>query len=144
MTIFNSLKYQKPFIIFSVSILFFLLVTPFIIHGKTVTDSATKFPTVTDTASKSGGGSETIKIPNPLKTTSFTKLIDRLVNWLLVIGTPILVLMIIIGAFQIMTGAGNPEQITKGRQTVTWAIVGYALLILSKSVTFIIAELLKK
>lgn len=84
----------------------------------------------------------TISLPNPLKATSFAELINRITNWLLIIGAPILVLMIIIGAFQIMTGAGNPENITKGRHTITWAIIGYALLLLSSGITLIIEQLL--
>lgn len=89
-----------------------------------------------------GGRTQVIELPNPLKATNFAELINRLTNWLLVIGAPILVLMIIIGAFQIMTGAGNPENITKGRHTITWAIIGYALLLISSGITLIIKQLL--
>lgn len=88
------------------------------------------------------GRTQTITLPNPLKATNFAELINRLTNWLLVIGAPILVLMIIIGAFQIMTGAGNPENITKGRHTITYAIIGYALLLISSGITLIIKQLL--
>lgn len=88
------------------------------------------------------GRTQTIILPNPLKATSFAELTNRITNWLLIIGAPILVLMIIIGAFQIMTGAGNPENITKGRHTITWAIIGYALLLISSGITLIIEQLL--
>ncbi len=93
----------------------------------------------------SGGGNQTIQIPNPLgNVKTFGELINRLVNWLLIIGAPILTLMIIIGAFQIMTGAGEPEKITKGRHTITYAIIGYALLLISTGITKIIADVLSK
>lgn len=93
----------------------------------------------------SGGGNQPIQIPNPLgNVKTFAELINRLVNWLLIIGAPILTLMIIIGAFQIMTGAGEPEKITKGRHTITYAIIGYALLLISTGITTIIANVLGK
>lgn len=88
------------------------------------------------------GGSQTIQIPNPLQAKTFEDLIAALNRWLLVIAVPILTLMIIIGAFQIMTGAGNPEKITQGRHTITYAIIGYALLLISSGITFIIKEVL--
>ena len=97
----------------------------------------------TGKTSGSGGGSQSIKIPNPLgNVKTFGELINRLVNWLLIIGAPILTLMIIVGAFQIMTGAGEPEKITKGRHTITYAIIGYALLLISTGITTIIANVL--
>lgn len=101
---------------------------------------------VSDSGSRLGGvtpdSSKTISIPNPLKTRTFSELIDRIVNWLLIIGAPILALFIIIGAFQIMTSGGSPDKITTGRKTITYAVVGYALLLLSKSATLIINGIL--
>lgn len=88
------------------------------------------------------GGSQTITIPNPLGAASFEELIVRLNRWLLVIAAPILTLMIVIGAFQILTAAGNPENITKGRHTITYAVIGYALLLLSSGIIFIIRQVL--
>ena len=105
------------------------------------TDTISGGPTRTDTV-RGGSGIQSIRLPNPLQANTFQELIGRVVNFLLAIGAPILVLMIIIGAFQIMTGAGNPENITKGRQTITYAIIGYALLLLSKGITIIIEQLL--
>ncbi|MDO8430038.1 MAG: pilin [bacterium] len=89
------------------------------------------------------GGQQTIRIPNPLgTTTTFTQLISRIVNWLLVIGAPILTLMIIIGAFQFLTAGGEPDKVTKGRHTITYAVIGYALLLLSTGIIKIIENLL--
>ena len=38
--------------------------------------------------------------------------------------------------------AGEPEKITKGRHTITYAIIGYALLLISSGITTIIQNLL--
>ena len=83
----------------------------------------------------------TIKIPNPLKVNDISGLIDRIVNWLIIIGAPILTLMVLIGAFQILTAVGDTEKAIEGRKTITYAVAGYILLLISKGITMIIAEL---
>lgn len=108
--------------------------------------SAPAFPSGTSGSGGQAPASEstynqTIKINNPLKSNDISELINRIVNWLLVIGAPILALMIIIGAFQILTAAGNAEQVTLGRKTITYAVVGYILLLISTGITKIIADL---
>lgn len=40
-------------------------------------------------------------------------------------------IMILVGGFTILTSGGNPEGIKKGGQTITYAIAGLALAILS-------------
>lgn len=104
--------------------------------------SGTWLESQTPPTTQSNSLGRTITIPNPLKTTSFIKLIDRITNWLLIIGAPIMTLMIIVGAFQLMIARGDSTKVTTGRQTITWAVVGYALLLLSKSLIFIINEVL--
>jgi hypothetical protein len=47
------------------------------------------------------------------------------------IGGGVAFLLILIGGFQILTSAGNPEQLAAGRETVTSAIVGLLLIIFS-------------
>ena len=81
---------------------------------------------------------------NPLgKGTTIESLIDRIVKWLVFyIGPSIVTLMIILGAFQIMAAGGNPEKIKKGKQIVTYAIIGYALLLLSSGIISILKEVL--
>lgn len=47
------------------------------------------------------------------------------------IGGGIAFLLILFGGFQILTSAGNPEQLTAGREMVTSAIAGLLLIIFS-------------
>jgi hypothetical protein len=47
------------------------------------------------------------------------------------VGGGIAFLLILIGGFQILTSAGNPEQLTAGRELVTSAIAGLLLIIFS-------------
>jgi len=130
----------------SVSLLAVLLILsaysalPFISHAQTSgplpgSQSGTRGPL-------DGSGQPPISIKNPLQAENFSELINKIANWLLVLGAPVLTLMIIIGAFQILSAAGNPEKVKTGRQTITWAIVGYALLLISTGITALIKNVL--
>jgi len=46
------------------------------------------------------------------------------------------------GAFLYLTSGGNPEKVTSGRKTITYAVIGYALLLLSSGITKIIESIL--
>lgn len=50
-------------------------------------------------------------------------------------------IMILVGGFSILTSAGNPEGIKKGSQTITLAIAGLALSVLSWLVLVFIENL---
>jgi len=106
-----------------------------------VPNTGTSAGTLTGNKAITGSGSK-VSIPNPIGVKSIAELIARINSWLLWLSVPILTLMILIGAFQLMTGAGEPEKITKGRHTITWAVIGYALLLLSTGLTAIIKEVL--
>lgn len=88
------------------------------------------------------GGPINLEDINPLKVGSFTELFDKIINYAMVIGGSLLVLMIIIGAFQILTSAGNPEKVTTGRKTITYACIAYAVILLSKGIISIIESVL--
>lgn len=83
-----------------------------------------------------------INLPNPLGVTSFADLIDRIVNYLIILSAPIVAGMIIWGAFQILNAVGNPEKAIEGRRTITYAVIGYAIILISKGITLIVQQIL--
>ncbi len=91
----------------------------------------------------SGGKDGTINIPNPLGVSSFSQLLNRIINFLILIATPLVTLMILYAAFQIMTAAGDPAQFSKGRQTILYVTLGYLLLLVSKGIISVIESFLK-
>lgn len=84
-----------------------------------------------------------IKLPNPLGSVStIPQLIDRISDWLLGLATALLPLMIVWGAFKILVSGGKPETVKEGREIITYAVLGYALLLISKGIILIIKEVL--
>lgn len=92
-----------------------------------------------------GGGGGTINLPNPLSCSTNPQIVcvaQRIISGLLVIATPIVVIMVLIGAFQILTAGGNPERVGSGRKTILYAVVGYVIVLVAQGLAFIIREVL--
>jgi len=58
--------------------------------------------------------------------------VQYVTNWIFYILTVIVVIMVIYGGFVIVTGAGNPDKLTSGRQILTFALIGLALALVAK------------
>ncbi|KKR89196.1 MAG: hypothetical protein UU85_C0004G0036 [Candidatus Wolfebacteria bacterium GW2011_GWA2_42_10] len=88
------------------------------------------------TPSKSGG------LYDPLGGQTITSLIQNLIGFLIKIGAPIVALMVLYGGFLILTAGDKPEQITKGKNTILYAAIGYTIILCSWGVIYIIQQVL--
>lgn len=75
---------------------------------------------------------------NPLGSETLDAILPKVADSLFEISLPIVAIMVLVGAFQMMTAAGNPEKFSSGRKTILYAAVGFAVVLLAKSVTLII------
>lgn len=94
------------------------------------------------TGATGGTGGPVINLPNPLACDDIPCVGEKIVSGLFFIVTPIVVIMVLIGAFQILTAGGSPERVTKGRNTIFYAVVGYAIVLVAQGLVFIIREVL--
>ena len=60
------------------------------------------------------------------------------------IASPLAVIMVLVGAFQLITSSGNPEKVSKGRKTILWAAVGFVLAILAGGIVKIIQNFVQQ
>ncbi len=81
-------------------------------------------------------------IPNPLGTDNIVNILENIVNFLIVIGAPILAIMILIGGFQILTAGGDPEKVKVGGNTILYSVIGYTIILCSWGIIYIIQEIL--
>lgn len=86
-----------------------------------------------------------ISIPNPLGSggKDIPTLIGKIANWLLGIGTVISTIIVLWSALLFMTSGGNPNRVTQARQTLWYAIIGLAILLLADGVSLLIQNFLK-
>ena len=81
-------------------------------------------------------------LPQTTKARSIEELLSAVAGFLLVIAIPIATIMIIVGAFQILTSGGNPEKVTTGKKTILYAAVGIAIIALFRVLMALLAQLL--
>jgi len=92
-------------------------------------------------AQTTGGSPSDLK--NPLgEGSTFITVINNILNYLIYISVPILAIMILIGGFQILTARGEPAKIVSGKQTITYAVIGFTIILISKGVALILLTIL--
>lgn len=85
-------------------------------------------------------GSKVILLDNPLGSTkSFSQLIANIADLAVKIGIPIAVIFIIYSGLLFVTARGNEEKLKTAKTSITWAIIGTAILVGAK----IIAEVVQ-
>ena len=104
----------------------------------------TRFGGTTPNGNGNQGGSYTL--PNPLGSgnTTIAQIIQNVAYYLSVyIAPPIVTLMILFAAFQILTAGDNPERLKSAKGIILWTVVGYVIILISWGITSIIQQLLR-
>ena len=89
------------------------------------------------------GNPISITLINPISACSgananFGCVATKIVNAIFYVAIPIVTVMVLIGAFQILTSAGNPEKIQTAKKTIFWAVGGFVIIIIGLGITSII------
>jgi hypothetical protein len=81
-------------------------------------------------------------IPNPLKTICFSGILDSILNVIFTLSLIVVPFMVIYAGFLFVSGGGNPEQITRARNTLIWTAVGFGVILIAKGLPFILKDIL--
>jgi len=92
------------------------------------------------TGGSNGGG--TISLPNPLSCQDFGCILTQIISKIAQLAIPIVVIMVLVGGFQIMTAGGNEEKVKEGKSTIKWAVIGYIIILLANGLVLIIKSVL--
>jgi len=83
-----------------------------------------------------------LTLPNPLSANSFQAVVAQVSNFLLLIAVPLTAIMALVGGFQMITAGGDPEKFSKGRKTLMYAAIGFAVVLIAGGVASIIKNFL--
>ena len=88
-----------------------------------------------------------VKIDNPLCPSNpsgctVISILEKISGYLIILGAPILAIMIIYGAFLIMTAGGDPKKVTDGTHSIVYSAVGYAIVLVAWGIVSLTKELL--
>lgn len=87
-------------------------------------------------------GLKLFELESPLESKTIEQLLDQIILTITIIATPIAVLMIIVGAFQMLTAGGDPEKFSKGKKTILYAAIGFAILLIAGLLIRVVSEIL--
>jgi len=82
------------------------------------------------------------ELPNPIRIYNLLDLLARVINILKIVAAPIVVIMILWGAFLIISAAGDSSRAAKGGKTILWATVGFAIVLLADGIVAILQSAL--
>ena len=68
--------------------------------------------------------------------------IYTVVDWIFVGLMAVVTLFTILGAFDILTAAGDPEKVKKGRERIMYAMIGLAIALLSRAVPSLVRSVI--
>ena len=94
------------------------------------------------TGSGQSGSNQPLTLPNPIAASSLTQVVSDITGFLYEIAIPLTAIMAIVGGFQMITAAGSPEKFASGRKTLTYAAIGFAVVILAGGIVAIIQNFL--
>lgn len=94
------------------------------------------------TIAVSTASAEVIEIKSPF-TGTIIDVLNRIIGFLFAVGIPITVIMILFGAFQMLTAGAKPEQFKKGGATLMYAVIGLIILLLSRGIISLVQQLIK-
>ena len=77
---------------------------------------------------------------NPLQACDFQELVDKIMNFIFLIAVVAVPLIIIIGAFQLLTSGGDPKKIGAGKNMITYALIGLAIILLARGIIAMIQQ----
>jgi hypothetical protein len=84
-----------------------------------------------------------IEIENPINATSFEALANNLINFIFYIALALTPLMIIIGAFYLLTAGAEPKRVETGKNIILFTLIGFTIILLAKGLVALIKQILR-
>ncbi len=69
------------------------------------------------------------------------EVIEKASFWFLNIIIAIAVIMVLVGAFSLVTSGGDAKKVEKGRNTILWGVGGVAVALLAKAIVDLVGNL---
>lgn len=83
-----------------------------------------------------------IKLDNPLPSSDLVTILNNAFTQGLKFLAPIVAIIIIVGAFQMIFAQGEPEKFAKGQKTIVYSVIGFAIVLMAKGIIAIVQRLL--
>ncbi len=116
--------------------IFFAFVFLFLVTGSL-------FVFAQDANCSDANGQTGICLTNPSGIATFDDLLKKVTDYLYLIAGPILGIMVIVGGLQMLTAQDNETKFMKGRKTITYAAIGFAVILVADGLVLVVQSFLK-
>lgn len=82
------------------------------------------------------------QICNPLQYGSFDELVNAVIRFLIIIGSPIAAIMFVIAGIVFVTSAGDPGRVRTARSIMIYTAVGFAIILVASGLIKVLQTLL--
>lgn len=79
---------------------------------------------------------------SPIGSKTIEDLLDNVINYIWWFATAIVPIMIVYGAFTFMTAGDSVEKVSKAKNIIMYAIIGYAIVLFARGIVVILADIL--
>ena len=86
-------------------------------------------------------GTNGVTIKNPLQYDTIKEALEGIAQLIAKIAVPIVAIMILVGAYQILFSAGDPEKVKTGRRTILYTVIAYGIILIGWGIASIIKNL---
>jgi len=83
-----------------------------------------------------------VEFENPLQYETFGELINAIIRFIFNIAIVVAPLMVIIGAFYILTAAGDPKKVGSGKNIILYTAIGLAIILLARGLISMIESVI--
>lgn len=83
-----------------------------------------------------------ITFKNPLKYDELHELIEHISGFLFIVGVPLTTLMVLVGAFFVLTGGGDAKRVKKGKNFIMYAAIGLAIILFARGLMSLLKHVL--
>jgi len=70
------------------------------------------------------------------------ELIDTIINFIFFLALALAPLMVLIGAFYIMTAAGNPDKVRQGTNIILYTAIGFGIILFAKGLISMVRHII--
>lgn len=84
-----------------------------------------------------------VTFTGPFGNATITSVLNNIANYAVIIAAPLSTVMVIYGAFQILTAQGKAPQITAGKTTIKYALGGLVVVVVARLLVSIVSGIAK-
>ncbi len=81
-------------------------------------------------------------ICNPIQACDFAELVDGIIGFIFLVAVGLAPLMIIIGAFYILTAGADPKRVETGKNIILYTVIGFTIILLGRALVYVIQNIL--